>query len=59
MTISALTPQSYEIFQRVLAPGITPRPPTNVPVTGSDLDAFRNVSVDKKLKKMDDWLSEL
>ena len=34
---------SYELLQRYLAPSITPRPPTNVPVTERDFQSLRNM----------------
>eukprot|EP01027_Heterolobosea_sp_BB2_P004133 GEZU01006278.1.p1 GENE.GEZU01006278.1~~GEZU01006278.1.p1 ORF type:complete len:243 (-),score=92.58 GEZU01006278.1:52-780(-) len=32
---------SYELLQRIFAPGVTPRPPTNVPVSVEDFNALR------------------
>lgn len=47
---------SYEMLQRYLTPDLTPRPPTNAPVTEDDYYAFRKIdqikSVEEKLRKV-------
>jgi len=50
---------SYEMLQRFLTPDLTPRPPTNAPVTPEDFDAFRRSFVGEQIKSAEEKLRKV
>jgi len=48
---------SYEMLQRFLTPELTPRPPTNAPVTSEDFDAFRRSFMGERIRNVEEKLS--